>query len=110
MKTYLSIFFVLFYIVTTHLYRKNNKKEQTKKPLVFTKRVRRLTYTMIFLYFILIMGICINYKEEYLSYYYLILGLSIYLNYFVVTADCVSSKGDGFLQHCREGERSIRRY
>jgi len=80
----LMIFFVLFYIVTTHLYRKNNKKEQTKKPLVFTKRVRRLTYTMIFLYFILIMGICINYKEEYLSYYYLILGLSIYLNYFVV--------------------------
>ncbi|MEG0825900.1 MAG: UDP-N-acetylmuramoyl-tripeptide--D-alanyl-D-alanine ligase [Bacilli bacterium] len=80
----LMILYILFYTVVIYLYRKSIKKEQSKKPLVFTKRVRRLTYTTIILYLILIVGICINYKEEYLAYYYLLLGFVTYINYFVI--------------------------
>ncbi|MDD3187361.1 MAG: UDP-N-acetylmuramoyl-tripeptide--D-alanyl-D-alanine ligase [Bacilli bacterium] len=85
-KYLLMIIFALFYIIVGYLYRKSMKKEQTKKPLVFTKRVRRLTYTTIVLYLIAIIGICLLYDETDLAYYYLFIGFITYINYFVVMA------------------------
>lgn len=78
------VLFAIFYIVAGHLYRTSLKKEQSKKPLVFTKRVRRLTYTTIVLYLISIVGICLFYDESLLTYYYLLIGFITYINYFVV--------------------------
>lgn len=80
----LMIFYAIFYLLVIYLYKKQKKLEQNKKPLVFTKRIRRLTITTCILYLILLLGITLFYKNEYLTYYYLIISLLIYLNYFVV--------------------------
>ena len=80
----LMIFYALFYIITTIIYKKELKKEQNKKPLAFTKRVRRLLVTTNILYLILILGFLLSYQEENITYYYLIISLTIYINYFVV--------------------------
>ncbi len=82
----LMIFYASFYITTTIIYKKELKKEQNKKPLAFTKRVRRLLVTTNVLYLILILGFLLSYQEENITYYYLIISLTIYINYFVVMA------------------------
>ena len=82
----LMIFYALFYIATTIIYKKELKKEQNKKTLAFTKRVRRLLVTTNILYLILILGFLLSYQEENITYYYLIISLTIYINYFVVMA------------------------
>lgn len=80
----LMILVAIFYVLTIYLYRKSSKKEQSKKPLAFTKRVRRLTITMSLMYILLISSILLIYKEQNITYYYLLIGLITYLNYFVV--------------------------
>jgi len=84
-----NLFMIIYAVINLYFmysYRKSMKKEQSKKPLVFTKRVRRLTYTTVALYLVLILGILYGYKVEEIAYYYLILGLITYLNYFVIMA------------------------
>jgi len=76
--------FIIFYVLSTLIYLKNIKKEQSKKPLVFTKRVKRLLITDYLIYIITIVVISLSFKEKYITYYYLIIGLMIYLNYFIV--------------------------
>jgi len=80
----LMIFYSVFYIICFYLYQKRNKKEQVKKPLVFTKRVRRLSITTFLLYLISILPFFIFYHENHLMYYYLFISFIVYLNYFVV--------------------------
>lgn len=80
----LMLLYSLFYIILICLYYKNTKKEQIKKPLVFTKRVRRLTYTMILLYIILFLGIYTIYDIHNITYYYLLISFITYINYFTV--------------------------
>lgn len=72
------------YIIIIYIYSKKIKKEQVKKPLVFTKRVRRLTYTLSIIYIGIILSMYLLFNEKYLWLYYLILGFMIYMQYFVV--------------------------
>lgn len=78
------VIFALVYILFAYLYHLNIKKEQVKKPLAFTKRVRRLCVTVTILYLVAILIMYFTFNENYLWIYYLILGLMAYLNYFVV--------------------------
>ena len=84
------VVFVLLYMVIFLNYRK--KKVIDKKPLVFTPRVKRLSFTLFLLYFIMIMPFIVNFSYDNLVYCYLILGLATYLNYFVVMTANVINK------------------
>ncbi|MBP3461749.1 MAG: UDP-N-acetylmuramoyl-tripeptide--D-alanyl-D-alanine ligase [Bacilli bacterium] len=83
-KLLLMTLFIIFYCVISLLYLKKIKNEKQVKPLVFTKRVKRLVITTYLIYILLILISSLTFNEEYLTYYYLIFGLAIYLNYFVV--------------------------
>lgn len=76
--------FILFYCISSIVYLNKSKKEKIVKPLAYTKRVKRLIITDYLIYIVAVIIISIVFKEKYLSYYYLILGLLIYLNYFVI--------------------------
>lgn len=78
------LLFGLFYFSVTCLYNENIKKEQSKKPIVITKRVRRLYVTVLILYLIPIITIALTFDINNLVYYYLVFGALVYLNYFVV--------------------------
>ena len=78
------ILVVTFYVILSLKILRNSKLEQTKKPLVFTKRVKRLLITTFILYLIPIVIFSIIFKESNLYIYYLIIGLLIYINYYVV--------------------------
>lgn len=88
----MSIFlFSLFYLVMIYFCIINRKKEQVKKPLVYTKRIKRLIVTTTILYLIPIVSIILTYDYILLPYYCLIIGCLIYLNYFVVLlANCIN--------------------
>ena len=76
--------FTLFYLIISILYNKRVKKEQSKKPLVFTKRVKRICMTLTVLYLIPVVTMILTYDSTSVAYYYLFLGLLSYLNYFIV--------------------------
>ena len=81
---YSAILFSIFYIICIFMHIKNTKNEQVKKPLVYTKRVKRIIMTNILL---LCIGILVMIKlldESNLYIMYLVLGLLVYLNYIVV--------------------------
>lgn len=83
-KIVLIWIFTIFYIIMLILYKINSKKEQTKKPLVFTSRIKRIYATMYIIYFILIGLFLVKFNINYLSTYYLFIGIFIYLNWFII--------------------------
>ena len=78
------ILVVLLYTILALLYLRNSRREQTKKPLAFTKRVKRLLVTTTILYLIPVIIFSIKFNANLLYVYYLIIGLLVYLNYYVV--------------------------
>ena len=85
------IIFGVFYIIVYFLYKSKIKKEQSKKPLVITARIKRLYVTMLLLYIITIlpMYLCFNSCELYKYYTYI--GLIVYLNpFFVLLANIIN--------------------
>lgn len=84
-----SVFFICgyalgIYLVFFIMYSSNVKKEQTKKPLVITSRIKRLITTETIIYLI-VMGIMIyNYSDKCVPIYLLIIGLMNYFSYFMV--------------------------
>lgn len=80
----LMLAYGLFYFLVIYFYNKKTKKEQSKKPLVFTKRVRRLAVTSAALYLIPVLVMCLTFDVTRLTYYYLFMGLLVYLSYFIV--------------------------
>lgn len=87
----LIVFFVLS-VVMCYLERKKQKREQLKKPLVFTARVKRLSITTAILYLISIVLIVIWFMEENLWSYICILGIMAYLNWFLVYLSNIINK------------------
>ena len=67
------------------LYYGYNRKEQTKKPLVLTSRVKRLCFTILLIYLAIFFGISYTFTEDKLWFYYLLVSLSIYFNWIIVT-------------------------
>lgn len=82
--SYLELAALVWGIVILANYLLLHTKETVKKPLVFTKRVKRLLLTFYLMHILIITIMCIHFKVEMLSIYYLIIGLLIYLNHFVV--------------------------
>lgn len=82
--------FIILYGIIFISYRK--KKVLDKKPLVITSRIKRLSFTMFLIYFIMIIPVIINFSYNNLVYEYLLLGLLTYLNYFVVMVANVINK------------------
>lgn len=79
----LIILYSCFYIICAYVYLTNVKKEQIKKPLVVTARIKRLTITITILYGFVFGYIYFNFNETYVDWYLVIVGILIYLNYFV---------------------------
>ena len=77
----IGIFIILYGIIFLS-YR--NKKVIAKKPLVITARIKRLFFTMFLIYFAFIIYFVVKFNYDSLPYYYVILGLLTYLNYFIV--------------------------
>ncbi len=71
--------------VTCICYYTYNSKEQTKKPLVITSRVKRLVFTILLIYAAIVFGICYTFQEDKIWFYYLLISLSIYSNWIIVT-------------------------
>jgi len=71
---------VLLYIVCTYEFIKDRKKDQNKKPLVITARIKRLIFTTIILYLIpIIVGIYTRLGDA-----LLVLAIMAVLSYYVV--------------------------
>ena len=75
--------FIILYGIIFLTYKKK-KLQKDKKPLVITARIKRLSFTMFIIYFIIIIPFIITFNYDNLVYCYLILGLITYLNSFVV--------------------------
>ena len=79
-NVFLSII-ILVYAVSYYFFKERAKKEQNKKPLVITARVKRLIVTVSILYLIpIVIGIFTKYKIISL----LVLSIMASLNYFVI--------------------------
>lgn len=76
--------FLIIYIFLTYIFIKERQKENTKLPLKYTARIKRLIVTITILYLIPIIVFIINFDEDYLGLYYFILGLLSYLNYLII--------------------------
>ena len=62
----------------------HSKKEQVKKPLVVTARIKRLFTTLIIIHLIIIVLIILTFNKKYIGLYYFGLSFLTYLNYFVI--------------------------
>ncbi len=91
---------VVFYTLCALVYLNNSKKQKVVKPLVFTKRVKRLLFTTYLLYILCILICSLLFKEKNITLYYLLVGLLIYLNYFVVfVANIVNRPVEKFINY-----------
>ena len=77
------IIFSLFYIIALMINNNKLKREQTKKPLVITKRIKRLYVTLMILYLIATIPILCDFVDTRIYGYYIYIGLLVYFNYFI---------------------------
>ena len=82
--TYLFIVFYILYAISYAMFNNTITKEQSKKPLVITPRIKRLYATMIILYLIPCIIIYKNIFIYDLNVAMLFLGLICYLNPFII--------------------------
>ncbi len=81
---YLYIFVSVFYVVLYFIYKFKKSKEQSKKPLVITSRVKRLYVTMFIVYLCFIVPMVIWFNEDYVNVYCVVIGLLIFMNPLIV--------------------------
>ncbi|MDD6272226.1 MAG: UDP-N-acetylmuramoyl-tripeptide--D-alanyl-D-alanine ligase [bacterium] len=89
---YVISIFTIFYIIAYYVFKNRIGKEQSKKPLVITSRVKRLYVTVLILYLLGIVPMIINYSEDNLNFYYLYLGLLAYINPFMIMVANIINK------------------
>ncbi|MBR4178187.1 MAG: UDP-N-acetylmuramoyl-tripeptide--D-alanyl-D-alanine ligase [Bacilli bacterium] len=78
------IIFSCFYVIAYLIHKSKVSKEQSKKPLVITPRVKRLYFTEILLFFIMIFVMFFTMYAGVVSRCYFFIGLFIWLNWIVV--------------------------
>ena len=85
LKPYITMaLFVFLCLIFIILYRRKRNQDQKKIPLAFTSRIKRLTFTFVLIYLVLITINLLTFDEYYLTYYYLAFGLFAYLDYIIV--------------------------
>ena len=83
-KEFICGYTIGLYIVLFFTYKNKVSREQTKKPLAVTARIKRLFTTESILYLLVMIPMVIKYNENHLALYYLIIGAMIYFSYFVI--------------------------
>lgn len=84
-NTLLSIIlFICICLISYITYKDKMKKEQSKKPLVITARVKRMFITEIILYLLLVLPMIIKYDGSYINIYYLLIGFMIIMDWYLV--------------------------
>ena len=78
------IFFAVFYLALAYNTYKTEVKVKAKLPLKVTARIKRLALTTFILYLIPILTMALSFDIYSLTYYYIVIGLLVYLNPFVV--------------------------
>ena len=81
---YVCYLVAALYFICFIIYFKVIKKEQVKKPLVFTARIKRLSVTMLILYAIPLIFIFKNFNDTNIYIYYGILTSMMYLDFILV--------------------------
>ena len=95
-----AIYVCILTSLTLLVFYNYNKKEQTKKPLVITSRVKRLLFTILLIHALTVAVIYFNYVEAYTWYYYLCFSILIYLNSFVVVlANIINKPAEAYVYH-----------
>ena len=89
---YAIIAFVVFYIICYVLHRNKVRKEQSKKPLVITARIKRLYTTMLILHLVCIIPMIILYNDINLQVFYVFMGLLVYINPFIIWLSNIINK------------------
>ena len=86
LKSYTAmIVFEIYFIVCYIIEKYKRKTEQSKKPLVFTPRIKRLYVTTIILYVLYVISFTYcGFYEELIGQYYFYIALLVYLNWFVI--------------------------
>ncbi len=81
----IKIAICIIYLVRIFTLRNSMKKEKTKKPLVYTKRIKRLIFTTTILYLVIFALMFLNrYEEKTMWLLVCILVVSTYLNALVI--------------------------
>lgn len=83
-RTYMVIINILIYIVLFIRMIKLQGKEQNKKPLVYTARIKRLIFTCLLILGLIFYFIFSRYNLQNLYIYYLIMGLISYFSYIFI--------------------------
>ena len=107
------VIFLGFYLVLTYIYMIKVRKEQVKKPLVVTARVKRLMITIFLIYVAIIAPMAILYIDEMIVVNYLFLGFVGYLNYLVVlAANCINKPIEKlvYLSYKRQATKKLKAY
>ncbi len=80
------LLYAFIYFVIGVLYFKELKQEQSKKPLVVTKRVKRLIVTIIIIYLLPTIIYYIKYQEftNYLKFYQITTFILIFINFLII--------------------------
>ncbi len=81
-KLSVLIFFVI-YLIMYFGYKLSFNKE-SKQPLVYTARVKRMFFTLYLLLFILLFVILLVFDFYFINIYYLLLGFFVYLLYLII--------------------------
>ena len=81
---YVLISFVVFYLLAYKIHENKVKKEQSKKPLVVTARIKRLYTTLLTLHLLANVPMIIFYNEASIPAFYILNGLLVYLNPFLI--------------------------
>ena len=78
------VFFVLLYMICYKVLEGKYKSEQSKKPLVYTSRIKRLYVTMLIIYLLCIVPMILCFSDSIIDKYYFLIGFMIYINPFVI--------------------------
>ncbi len=81
---YMVYAYLIGYLLVDYFYRNALHKEQLKKPLVFTARIKRLSVTTLLLYAIILYLIFYAFDLDYVNYYYLVIAIAVYLSFYIV--------------------------
>ena len=76
-----ELYFVICYIIEKY----KRSKEQSKKPLVITARIKRLYTTTLIIYILAVYLVTTwGFNDDNLGLYYCYIGLLVYLNWFII--------------------------
>ncbi len=80
----ITYIFVIIYIFLIYIFLKFKSFEQVKIPLKYTARIKRLLLTNGLFHLLIILIICLNYNEDNVLVYYVLLGFIAYINPLVI--------------------------